>query len=344
MGRWLSQQDGCSYPLSNPPVLILCARAAPTGLGMEVMAPPTINALNGSSVKLSCTFNSCYKVENKQFSLNWTYQECWNCSEELVSPAGDLLRGPGTSWKQSHAFCGVQSLLLVFAPALQPSSTTGKVSNCLCKEPAVRDAAGQAGVTGRGAVRRPRPWPPWWPELSRDHAGCGAGSGVTMQCGVHPGQCVLSGDAWLGRGCAWGAKRCLTSSPVRASQFLQFRTKIMNKQLDRFGNRVEFTGNPTKYDVSFTLKNVQLEDEGTYNCYVLNPPDRQRGHASINLKVLTQGQWQSRPLCRQAPMGAAPCPDFPLLHSRRVCSPVLGASPACSLLLPLAAPSGGCLP
>ncbi|KAM6044908.1 sodium channel regulatory subunit beta-2 isoform 1-T1 [Theristicus caerulescens] len=126
---------------------------APTGLGMEVMAPATINALNGSSVKLSCTFNSCYKVENKQFSLNWTYQECSNCSEEL---------------------------------------------------------------------------------------------------------------------------------------FLQFRMKIMNKQLDRFGNRVEFTGNPTKYDVSFTLKNVQLEDEGTYNCYVLNPPDRQRGHASISLKVLTK--------------------------------------------------------
>lgn len=61
---------------------------------MEVMAPATINALNGSSVKLSCTFNSCYKVENKQFSLNWTYQECRNCSEELVSPAGagDVLR------------------------------------------------------------------------------------------------------------------------------------------------------------------------------------------------------------------------------------------------------------
>lgn len=58
---------------------------------MEVMAPATINALNGSSVKLSCTFNSCYKVENKQFSLNWTYQECSNCSEELVSLTGDLL-------------------------------------------------------------------------------------------------------------------------------------------------------------------------------------------------------------------------------------------------------------
>ncbi|GAB0199734.1 sodium channel subunit beta-2 [Grus japonensis] len=133
--------------------LSLLLSLAPTGLGMEVMAPATINALNGSSVKLSCTFNSCYKVENKQFSLNWTYQECRNCSEEL---------------------------------------------------------------------------------------------------------------------------------------FLQFRMKIMNKQLDRFGNRVEFTGNPTKYDVSFTLKNVQLEDEGTYNCYVLNPPDRHRGHASISLKVLTK--------------------------------------------------------
>lgn len=55
---------------------------------MEVMAPPIINALNGTSVKLSCTFNSCYKVENKQFSLNWTYQACTNCSEELVSASG----------------------------------------------------------------------------------------------------------------------------------------------------------------------------------------------------------------------------------------------------------------
>ncbi|XP_056365602.1 sodium channel subunit beta-2 [Oenanthe melanoleuca] len=133
--------------------LTLLLSLAPPRLGMEVMAPATINALNGSSVKLSCTFNSCYKVENKQFSLNWTYQECSNCSEEL---------------------------------------------------------------------------------------------------------------------------------------FLQFRTKIMNKQLDRFGNRVEFTGNPAKYDVSFTLKNVQLEDEGTYNCYVLNPPDRHRGHGKISLKVLTK--------------------------------------------------------
>ncbi|NXA56606.1 SCN2B protein, partial [Nothocercus julius] len=151
----------------------------PTGLGMEVMAPATINALNGTSVKLSCTFNSCYKVENKQFSLNWTYQECKNCSEEL---------------------------------------------------------------------------------------------------------------------------------------FLQFRMKIMNKQLDRFGNRVEFTGNPTKYDVSFTLNNVQLEDEGTYNCYVLNPPDRQRGHASISLKVLTEGRCGAVPgpwHLGQAPPALTRCPLSP---------------------------------
>lgn len=175
-------------------------------------------------------------------------------------------------------------------------------------------------------VARAEQGPCWlWSWLGGDRAVWGALRAVRAERG-----CLA------GVGHAWGAKRCLTSSPVRASQFLQFRTKIMNKQLDRFGNRVEFTGNPTKYDVSFTLKNVQLEDEGTYNCYVLNPPDRQRGHASINLKVLTQGQWQSRPLCRQTPMGVAPRPAFPLLRSRRVCSrrweqalPVPCCSPGC---------------
>ncbi|XP_019367736.1 PREDICTED: sodium channel subunit beta-2 [Gavialis gangeticus] len=146
-GPWLLQPCLCLSGLS------LLFSLAPPSLGMEVMAPVTINALNGSSVRLPCTFNSCYKVENKQFSLNWTYQVCDNCTEEL---------------------------------------------------------------------------------------------------------------------------------------FLQFRLKIMNKQLDRFGDRVQFTGNPSKYDVSFTLRDVQLEDEGTYNCYVLNPPDRHRGHGRIHLKVLTE--------------------------------------------------------
>uniref|UniRef100_A0A674INN5 Sodium voltage-gated channel beta subunit 2 n=1 Tax=Terrapene triunguis TaxID=2587831 RepID=A0A674INN5_9SAUR len=136
-------------PLQKPALPPL----SPCGLGMEITAQTTVSALNGSSVRLPCTFNSCYKVENKLFSLNWTYQECENCSEEL---------------------------------------------------------------------------------------------------------------------------------------FLQFRMKIVHWRLDRFGNRVEFTGNPSKNDVSFTLHQVQLEDKGTYNCYVMNPPDRHRGHARIFLKVITE--------------------------------------------------------
>ncbi|KAF7235384.1 Sodium channel subunit beta-2 [Varanus komodoensis] len=121
---------------------------------MEVMTPPTMYALNGSSIRLSCTFSSCYQVEKKQFSLNWTYQRCDNCSEET---------------------------------------------------------------------------------------------------------------------------------------FLQFKLRIVPTELSRFGDRVEFTGNPTKNDVSFTLHDVQLDDEGMYHCYVMNPPDRQKGHSKISLKVITQG-------------------------------------------------------
>ncbi|XP_048369434.1 sodium channel subunit beta-2 isoform X2 [Sphaerodactylus townsendi] len=129
------------------------AKRVPSGLAMEVTAPMTINALNGSSVRLACTFNSCYQVVEKQFALNWTYQECWNCSEMML---------------------------------------------------------------------------------------------------------------------------------------LQFKSKIIPVEQTRFGNRVKFTGNVAKYDVSFTLHNVQLDDEGFYNCFVLNPPDRNRGHAKINLRVITE--------------------------------------------------------
>lgn len=55
---------------------------------MEVTVPTTLSVLNGSDTRLPCTFNSCYTVNHKQFSLNWTYQECSNCSEEMVSPSG----------------------------------------------------------------------------------------------------------------------------------------------------------------------------------------------------------------------------------------------------------------
>lgn len=69
--------------------------------------------------------------------------------------------------------------------------------------------------------------------------------------------------------------------------------KIINLKLERFRDRVEFSGNPSKYDVSVTLKNVQLEDEGIYNCYITNPPDRHRGHGKIQLRVLLEGKgWE----------------------------------------------------
>ncbi|XP_055516497.1 sodium channel subunit beta-2-like [Leucoraja erinacea] len=51
------------------------------GSGMDVTVPPLLIKLNGTSAKLTCTFNSCYEVNNKHFSLNWTYQECENCTE-----------------------------------------------------------------------------------------------------------------------------------------------------------------------------------------------------------------------------------------------------------------------
>lgn len=116
---------------------------------MEVMAPPTINALNGSSVKLSCTFNSCYKVENKQFSLNWTYQECRNCSEELVSlaRAGGLQRGPGPTLL--CAFPGAPSPPLTCAAVTWPSAATGEPAACRASSRgSCPDVAAQAGVSG----------------------------------------------------------------------------------------------------------------------------------------------------------------------------------------------------
>lgn len=65
---------------------------------MEVTVPTTLNVLNGSDARLPCTFNSCYTVNHKHFSLNWTYQECGNCSEEMVSPGPGLLPGQKGCW------------------------------------------------------------------------------------------------------------------------------------------------------------------------------------------------------------------------------------------------------
>uniref|UniRef100_A0A672YPB0 Sodium channel, voltage-gated, type II, beta n=1 Tax=Sphaeramia orbicularis TaxID=375764 RepID=A0A672YPB0_9TELE len=114
---------------------------------MDVLVPANINALNGTNVKIQCTFTSCYKMDATRFAMNWTYQETLNDTEEMV-------------------------MLLV--------------------------------------------------------------------------------------------------------------------STHRFGDRVTFTGNLDKNDLSVTLSDVQLEDEGIYNCYVRNPPDRFQGHGVIRLNVLTE--------------------------------------------------------
>ncbi|XP_041030426.1 sodium channel subunit beta-2 [Carcharodon carcharias] len=123
------------------------------GSSMEVMVSPYIIKLNGTSAKLTCTFNSCYDVNEKRFSLNWTYFECDNCTEDL---------------------------------------------------------------------------------------------------------------------------------------FVQFRRKVIIPRNDRFSGRVEWSGNLKKNDVSVTIHDIQLGDEGFYNCSVLNPPDRHNGWGLIYLRVVTE--------------------------------------------------------
>lgn len=49
-----------------------------------------------------------------------------------------------------------------------------------------------------------------------------------------------------------------------------------------------FAGNLDKNDLSITLSNVQIEDEGIYNCNVRNPPDRITGQHGIQLNVVTE--------------------------------------------------------
>ncbi|GAA6221577.1 sodium channel subunit beta-2 isoform X1 [Lates japonicus] len=50
---------------------------------MDVLVSNYINALNGTTVKIPCTFTSCYKMDITKFSMNWTYQETLNDTEEM---------------------------------------------------------------------------------------------------------------------------------------------------------------------------------------------------------------------------------------------------------------------
>ncbi|XP_038549683.1 sodium channel subunit beta-2 [Micropterus salmoides] len=122
---------------------------------MDVLVPSNINALNGTTIKIPCTFTSCYKMDPVKFAMNWTYQESVNDTEEMIM-----------------TFYRKKGML-----------------------------------------------------------------------------------------------------PLRS---------------DRFGERVTFAGNLDKNDLSITLSDVQLEDEGIYNCFVRNPPDRIQGHGVIQLNVVTE--------------------------------------------------------
>uniref|UniRef100_A0A3Q3EH31 Sodium channel, voltage-gated, type II, beta n=1 Tax=Labrus bergylta TaxID=56723 RepID=A0A3Q3EH31_9LABR len=50
---------------------------------MDVLMPNAINALNGTTVKIPCTFTSCYKMDATKFAMNWTYQESVNDTEDM---------------------------------------------------------------------------------------------------------------------------------------------------------------------------------------------------------------------------------------------------------------------
>lgn len=54
---------------------------------MDVTVSNYINALNGTTVRISCIFTSCYKIDPIKFAMNWTYQETFNDTEEMVKVA-----------------------------------------------------------------------------------------------------------------------------------------------------------------------------------------------------------------------------------------------------------------
>lgn len=113
-----------SSPVSQHPHEIMVLSAVPQGRSMEVTVPTTLSVLNGSDTRLPCTFNSCYTVNHKQFSLNWTYQECSNCSEEMVSPSGG-----GSGGKQEPRKHEAQHSHPYVCPRPGPQRTLGRMSD-----------------------------------------------------------------------------------------------------------------------------------------------------------------------------------------------------------------------
>lgn len=50
---------------------------------MDVIVAKQITALNGTNVKISCIFTSCYQVDEGKFAMNWSYQETGNDTKEM---------------------------------------------------------------------------------------------------------------------------------------------------------------------------------------------------------------------------------------------------------------------
>uniref|UniRef100_A0A8C6SNC4 Sodium channel, voltage-gated, type II, beta n=1 Tax=Neogobius melanostomus TaxID=47308 RepID=A0A8C6SNC4_9GOBI len=50
---------------------------------MDVLVPTSINALNGTMIKIPCTFTSCYKMDAAKFVMNWSYQEGVNDTRDM---------------------------------------------------------------------------------------------------------------------------------------------------------------------------------------------------------------------------------------------------------------------
>jgi len=57
---------------------------------MDVIVANNINALNGTTITIPCTFTSCYKIDPTKFAMNWTYQESLNDTEEMVTCSSTL--------------------------------------------------------------------------------------------------------------------------------------------------------------------------------------------------------------------------------------------------------------
>ncbi|CAL9684763.1 unnamed protein product [Knipowitschia caucasica] len=73
--------DGrCGVGLLSALLLLLSASGCSA---MDVLVPSEINALNGTTIKIPCTFTSCYKLDTTKFVMNWTFHETANDTEEM---------------------------------------------------------------------------------------------------------------------------------------------------------------------------------------------------------------------------------------------------------------------